>query len=114
MVCAYDRGEPRKQARAQELLKHGLEEDSVVLSVQVLGEFFVTVTRKIRNPMTKDKTIAMVAAVGCCALFASQSHLAAQAAPPARHRRTSAVRGSPSRHPLRTPQPQKPRTPARN
>ncbi len=52
LVYAYDRSAPRKQVRAQELLKQGLEEDSAVLSVQVLGEFFVTVTRKIRTPLS--------------------------------------------------------------
>lgn len=31
--------------------------------------------------MTKEKAVAMVAAVGCCALFAPHPHIATQPAP---------------------------------
>ena len=51
-VYAYDAAEPAKQAVAQRLLKHGILEEDSVISVQVLGEFFNAVTRRIRHPMT--------------------------------------------------------------
>ena len=51
-VYAYDAAEPAKQAVAQRLLKHGILEENSVISVQVLGEFFNAVTRRIRHPMT--------------------------------------------------------------
>ena len=52
LVYAYDRHDPRKQGAAQSLLFDGLENESAVLSVQVLGEFFNVVTRQIKQPMT--------------------------------------------------------------
>ncbi len=51
LVYAYDRSDLRKQAIAQQLLMNGMENESAVLSVQVLGEFFTVVTRRIKRPM---------------------------------------------------------------
>ena len=51
-VYAYDAAEPAKQAVAQRLLRQGIMEQNSVISVQVLGEFFHAVTRRIRLPMT--------------------------------------------------------------
>ena len=51
-VYAYDAAEPAKQAVAQRLLRQGILEENSVISVQVLGEFFNAVTRRIRRPMT--------------------------------------------------------------
>ena len=44
LVYLFDADAPDKQMRAQELLQE--ERDCIVLSTQVLGEFYVTVTRK--------------------------------------------------------------------
>ncbi len=55
LVYAYDRHDPQKQAKAQAVLKLGIEEETVVLSSQVLGEFFVVVTRRIKEPMSADE-----------------------------------------------------------
>lgn len=55
LVYAYDRHDPRKQGVAQSLLIDGIENESAVLSVQVLGEFFNVVTRQIQQPMTSDE-----------------------------------------------------------
>ena len=52
LVYAYDTHEPKKQKRAQALLKTAIQEESAVLSTQVLGEFFVVATQRIKNPMT--------------------------------------------------------------
>ena len=49
LVYLFDADSPGKQARAQELLHD--EWDRLVVSVQVLGEFYVTVTRKLARPL---------------------------------------------------------------
>jgi predicted nucleic acid-binding protein len=54
LVYAYDRHDPRKQERAQELLTNGIMQENLSLSVQVLGEFFNVVTRHIPQPMLVD------------------------------------------------------------
>ena len=60
LVYAYDRHDPSKQAKAQKLLDEGLRDGSALVSGQVLGEFFVTVTRKIAVPMTADEAAEAV------------------------------------------------------
>jgi predicted nucleic acid-binding protein len=55
LVYVYDRHDLRKQGAAQSLLIDGIENESAVLSVQVLGEFFNVVTRHIKQPMTSDE-----------------------------------------------------------
>lgn len=55
LVYAYDSHDLRKQAMAQQILRAGLLEDTVFISAQVLGEFFVTVTRKIPRPLSAEE-----------------------------------------------------------
>jgi predicted nucleic acid-binding protein len=55
LVYAYDRHESRKQGVAQSLLIDGIENESAVLSVQVLGEFFIAVTRRTGQPMSSNE-----------------------------------------------------------
>ena len=55
LVYAYDRSQPEKQATAQALLTQGIERENAVLSSQVLGEFFVVVTRRIQTPIPADE-----------------------------------------------------------
>ena len=54
IVYAYDKHEPTKQARAQEILKSAIEDESAALSVQVFGEFFMVATRRIKEPLSTD------------------------------------------------------------
>ena len=54
LVYAYDNHEPEKQTRAQEILKTAIKEESAILSAQILGEFFVVVTRRIKEPLSID------------------------------------------------------------
>lgn len=51
LVCAHDIHEPEKQAAAENLIVASLRSGVGVISAQVLAEFFVTVTRKIRQTM---------------------------------------------------------------
>jgi predicted nucleic acid-binding protein len=52
LVYAYDSHDPAKQAKAQACMSSAIEEETARLSAQVLGEFFVVVTRKIKNPLS--------------------------------------------------------------
>jgi len=60
LVYAYDRSDPIRQRRAQELLEAGIADGETYLSAQVLGEFFVVVTQKIKSPMSTDEAYAVV------------------------------------------------------
>ena len=62
-VYAYDAAEPAKQAVAQRLLRQGILEENSVISVQVLGEFFHAVTRRIRRPMTVAEASSAVTTI---------------------------------------------------
>jgi predicted nucleic acid-binding protein len=52
LVYANDAAEPKKQGTARALIKDVLYTGTGVISVQVLGEFWVTVTRMIRTPLS--------------------------------------------------------------
>lgn len=59
LVYAFDDSAPAKQKQAQELL-NGVPIDSLVLSTQVLGEFYWTATRKIPAPLTRAEARSVV------------------------------------------------------
>jgi predicted nucleic acid-binding protein len=60
LVYAYDIDAGRKRQTAQEILL-GLRQDrSGALSMQVLQEFYNTVTRKLASPLPKDKARVVV------------------------------------------------------
>ena len=52
LIYLFDDDSPGKKARAQALLDE--EKDRIVLSTQVLGEFYVNVTRKLEEPLFPD------------------------------------------------------------
>ena len=52
LVYAYDRSEPEKQKRALAVLEALSANETGVLSVQVLSEFFNSITRKIASPLS--------------------------------------------------------------
>jgi predicted nucleic acid-binding protein len=56
-VYAFDRADPRKRRTAAAALAAG----SVVVSAQVLSEFFVVVTRKLAEPLSPAAARAVVA-----------------------------------------------------
>ena len=55
LVYAFDDDSPSKQKVAREILAG--EADRIVLSTQVLSEFYVTVTRKLGRPLSIDRAI---------------------------------------------------------
>ena len=70
LVYAYDRRDPVKQSQALELLGAGIEEQTAVVSAQVLGEFFNTVTRKIPDPLPVEEAQEAVDAISTLTVVA--------------------------------------------
>lgn len=65
LVYAFDSSEKEKQEIAQNLLANEGSTGEIALSTQVLQEFFVTVTRKLKEPLSIDnasKTIQLFSA----------------------------------------------------
>lgn len=60
LVYAYDRSEPSKQGRSLEILDRLARSEAGVISVQVLAEFYVTVTRKLVAPLSAVDAYARV------------------------------------------------------
>ncbi len=54
LVYAYDRSEPQKQRRALEVMEILAHRGLGVISTQILGEFFNTVTRKLKPPLSLE------------------------------------------------------------
>ena len=63
LVYAYDQNEPRKQSIAQNLITDGIEKENLLVSVQVLGEFFNVVSRHIPQPMTSDQAQEIISII---------------------------------------------------
>ena len=70
LVYLFDSDSPRKQRLASELLK--AEADNVVLSTQVLGEFYVAATRKLAKAVSP--ALARQAVEGFCAFRVEPVH----------------------------------------
>jgi predicted nucleic acid-binding protein len=58
-VYAVDVADPAKQARAREVTAPGQGSD-IVVSTQVLSEFYVVTTRKLARPLAEPEAAAMV------------------------------------------------------
>ena len=61
LVYLFDSDAPDKQARARALMRE--ERNRLVVSVQVLGEFYVTVTRKLAAPLPVEAAARAVDAL---------------------------------------------------
>ena len=61
LVYAYDRSAGQKHALAAQLMEACWENENGCLSIQVLQEFFVTVTRKIAMPLDYQTARQIVA-----------------------------------------------------
>ncbi|NPV52765.1 MAG: PIN domain-containing protein [Firmicutes bacterium] len=60
LVYAYDRSEPSKQEKAIHVLDWLAKTGRGVISVQVLSEFFVSITRKLTSPLDIDEGLERV------------------------------------------------------
>jgi|PersoiStandDraft_1058852.scaffolds.fasta_scaffold25071_1 predicted nucleic acid-binding protein len=54
LVYAFDRDAPEKRRTAMRRLKEHGESGTLVISTQVLSEFYVSVTRKLARPLSED------------------------------------------------------------
>jgi predicted nucleic acid-binding protein len=52
LVYANDKSERKKQERAKQILFDGIVNEDIVISTQVLSEFYVTVTKKIETKLS--------------------------------------------------------------
>lgn len=60
VVYVFDDDSPEKQARATEILRAEGQDHELVLSTQVLQEFYVAVTRKLERPLAPADALAAV------------------------------------------------------
>lgn len=70
LVYAFDASAGRKKAAAEQLLARLWESGAGCLSVQVLQEFFVTVTRKVAHPLSVDEAADRVREFATWKVFA--------------------------------------------
>ncbi len=60
LVYCMDAGDPVRQSRAIERFARACEQDTVVLSTQVLQEFFAITTRKLKPPLLPAEALAQM------------------------------------------------------
>lgn len=60
LVYCMDAGDPDRQARAIERFARACEKDTVVLSAQVLQEFYAVTTRKLQPPLSPAAAQAQI------------------------------------------------------
>ena len=60
LVYAYDEVEDRRRGIAQQLLDELTAADRLRLSIQVLQEFYVTITRKVKKPLSPEKALVLL------------------------------------------------------
>jgi predicted nucleic acid-binding protein len=70
LIYAYDASAGKKKAAAEQLLAQLWEAGTGCLSVQVLQEFFVTVTGKVAEPLSVDEAAERVREFGAWKVFA--------------------------------------------
>ena len=74
LVYLFDAGEPAKQERARQVVSDLCRDGALVVSSQVLSELYVTVTRKLEEPLPPDtalQVLADLAAFPCVAIDAA-------------------------------------------
>ena len=58
LVYAFDVGAPAKRKKAAQLLSERAAAGEVLISTQVLQEFYVAVTRKLARPLAEESALA--------------------------------------------------------
>jgi predicted nucleic acid-binding protein len=80
LVCAADADEPDKQAAAIALFGSCVHAGTILLSTQVLQEFYVTVTRKLARPLTPASALEAVVRLALMPLVTVTADIIAAAA----------------------------------
>ena len=73
LVYAFDSSAARKQQAAKQLLERLWEDGSGCVSVQVLQEFFVTITKKVPKPLPVDDAKARIREFAAWNVFAPKA-----------------------------------------
>jgi predicted nucleic acid-binding protein len=60
LVYAFDKSDSPKTRIAKKLMNELMDEDRLRVSTQVLQELFVTLTRKVSEPCTSEKALAVL------------------------------------------------------
>lgn len=60
LVYLFDNDSPDKKARAQHILGSEGPAGNLLISTQVLQEFYVSVTRKLAEPLALDKALSVI------------------------------------------------------
>lgn len=80
LVYLFDRGAPEKRHKAQELFRVHSSDGSLLLSTQVLQEFYVTVTRKLSAPLGGPEALETVRRFATFSLTQVDAELVVRAA----------------------------------
>ena len=73
LVYAFDSSAARKQQTAQQLLERLWESGTGCVSIQVLQEFFVTITKKVPKPLPVDDAKARIREFAAWTVFAPKT-----------------------------------------
>jgi predicted nucleic acid-binding protein len=74
LVYLFDHDEPTKQQRAREILEDA-EPGELVLSTQILSELYVTVTRKLKQPLDPVQATEVVDLLGSLSVMSIDTTL---------------------------------------
>lgn len=55
LVYAHDAENPQKQQKAQSVIFEGIRLEKAVISTQVISEFYVIITQKVKSPLPRSK-----------------------------------------------------------
>ncbi len=73
IVYAFDASAPAKRTTAQRLFAQCAADGTLLLSVQVLQEFYVTVTRKLERRLPEDEAVAAVESLSAFPVVATDA-----------------------------------------
>jgi predicted nucleic acid-binding protein len=80
LVYVFDRDSPDRSRRAHELMREHVASGGLLLSTQVLQEFYVTVTRKLARPLPEETALAALRRLASLPTVQVDSRLVLEAA----------------------------------
>ena len=80
LVYVFDLDSPDKSRKAHELMRGHVASGGLLLSTQVLQEFYVTVTRKLARPLPEDTALAALRRLAALPTVQVDSRLVLEAA----------------------------------
>lgn len=89
LVYLFDSSAPEKRHRARALFRERAARDEVLLSVQVLQELYVTLTRKLARPVRTDRAERLVRSFAALPVVAVDAELVLAAVALARRNQLS-------------------------